>query len=258
MMIVRTYKFPGIYAIRNKVTGRAYYGQAKIVSRRLTNELSLLRNNQHHSIHLQRSYNKHGEENFEIVIIHNLSFLSEEFRPMTLDYLEDEIIKITKPNYNRRNGGRSQYIISEETLVKLRPKRKAMWLKEGFRENQSNHQVRTWKDQEYRDHQTKKKKQYWKDPEIRAKYLAAINANWQNPEYRKRQIEKIREGIRKAKEANGGKIAKSWSEKRSENFKNRWKDPETRAKMIKAMKEGWSKKKALANPISDPDSPQQI
>jgi len=54
----------GIYQIRNKKNGKVYIGSAVDIERRWRVHKRLLKQNKHHSRHLQRSYNKHGECNF--------------------------------------------------------------------------------------------------------------------------------------------------------------------------------------------------
>jgi len=53
----------GIYLIKNVVDGKVYVGSAKRLIERISLHKHLLRNN-HHSIHLQRAWNKYGENVF--------------------------------------------------------------------------------------------------------------------------------------------------------------------------------------------------
>jgi group I intron endonuclease len=53
-----------IYSITNTITGKLYIGSAYEVKARWACHLSTLRNNKHHSPHLQRSWNIHGESAF--------------------------------------------------------------------------------------------------------------------------------------------------------------------------------------------------
>jgi group I intron endonuclease len=59
----------GIYIIQNKKNKKLYVGSAVDVKKRWHNHKSDLRNNKHHSPRLQHSWNKHGEENFEFLLI---------------------------------------------------------------------------------------------------------------------------------------------------------------------------------------------
>jgi group I intron endonuclease len=54
----------GVYQIRNTVTGSKYIGSAVDFARRRRTHFWLLRRGRHHSVHLQRSYDKHGIQAF--------------------------------------------------------------------------------------------------------------------------------------------------------------------------------------------------
>lgn len=59
----------GIYCIFNKLSSKLYIGSALNMSKRLYTHSQQLADNKHHSILLQRAYNKYGKENFEIFIL---------------------------------------------------------------------------------------------------------------------------------------------------------------------------------------------
>ncbi|WP_346905973.1 GIY-YIG nuclease family protein [Clostridium sp.] len=108
----------GIYSITNLVTGDKYIGQTRVSFENRWNQHKRdLGLNSHHSEHLQRAWNKYGEEGFEFKAIH----ICDE-----LDILDDlEIYYIKKYDsfnngYNlTTGGGASEYEMSEETRVKL-------------------------------------------------------------------------------------------------------------------------------------------
>lgn len=58
-----------VYQIRNTISGRVYVGSAADVDRRWRDHRYLLRRGQHHSVKLQRSWNRHNEEAFEFLIL---------------------------------------------------------------------------------------------------------------------------------------------------------------------------------------------
>lgn len=72
----------GIYKIVNKIDGKYYVGSSKNIKDRWRNHIKDLRRNRHHNQHLQRSWMKYGESNFDFTIIkilnNNNSILSEE------------------------------------------------------------------------------------------------------------------------------------------------------------------------------------
>lgn len=59
----------GIYQILNLVNGKMYIGSSNNIERRIYDHGALLLNNRHHSIHLQRAFDKYGNENFDVNIL---------------------------------------------------------------------------------------------------------------------------------------------------------------------------------------------
>lgn len=62
-------KKTGIYKIVNKINGKVYVGSSVNINKRWLEHVSYLNRGVHHSIKLQRSYNKYGSEFFEMSII---------------------------------------------------------------------------------------------------------------------------------------------------------------------------------------------
>jgi len=88
-----------IYKISNKINGKVYIGQTarSSINNRFARHLSDLRKNKHHSILLQRAWNKYGESSFEFSIIQQA--------PEDTDLNELEIYWIAKLNSNNPNHG---------------------------------------------------------------------------------------------------------------------------------------------------------
>ena len=59
----------GIYHIKNKTNNKKYIGSAIDLKSRFRTHVYNLKNNLHHSKHLQNAWNKYGSENFEFVIL---------------------------------------------------------------------------------------------------------------------------------------------------------------------------------------------
>lgn len=58
----------GVYLIKNKVNNKFYVGSsAKSIKERFWQHRTFLRMNKHGNIHLQRSWNKHGENSFDFI-----------------------------------------------------------------------------------------------------------------------------------------------------------------------------------------------
>ena len=83
----------GIYMIENRINGKLYIGQTNNLSRRHKRHFSDLRANVHPNPHLQHSFNKYGEENFNFKII---LYCEED----DLTYFEDFFIKFFNFNKN--------------------------------------------------------------------------------------------------------------------------------------------------------------
>ena len=67
-MNILAHKISGIYKITNLVNGHCYVGSAANIKQRWAQHISALRLNKHHSIYLQRAWNKYGENNFSFSI----------------------------------------------------------------------------------------------------------------------------------------------------------------------------------------------
>ena len=59
----------GIYTITNIANGHRYVGSAVDMGRRWSQHKGSLLSNRHHSIYLQRAWNKHGENTFEFEVL---------------------------------------------------------------------------------------------------------------------------------------------------------------------------------------------
>ena len=77
-----TYKYlmlnGGIYQIKNIVNGKVYVGSAKDFDERWGSHLYDLRRGTHINPHLQRSFSKHGEQNFEFGVVEILGKYDKE------------------------------------------------------------------------------------------------------------------------------------------------------------------------------------
>ena len=63
----------GVYMIKNKVNGKFYIGSSVDIAFRWARHKRQLHNGNHHSVHLQRAWDKYGEENFEFKVIEECS-----------------------------------------------------------------------------------------------------------------------------------------------------------------------------------------
>jgi group I intron endonuclease len=79
--------YTGIYRIVNTVSNKAYVGQSLRVKKRVQEHFRLLRLGKHTNTHLQRSYNKHGEDAF----VWELEVLCED--ASDLDLIENAFLQ---------------------------------------------------------------------------------------------------------------------------------------------------------------------
>lgn len=86
----------GIYQIRNVLTDDIYIGSTLNFAQRKRQHLASLRKNIHHSIILQRAWNKYGEENFDICFI-------QQTNEANLLYVEQSYLNLLCPKYNILN-----------------------------------------------------------------------------------------------------------------------------------------------------------
>jgi group I intron endonuclease len=77
----------GIYSIQNIVTGKHYVGCSTNCRRRWTYHKYQLKSGTHHSIKLQRSYDKHGLEAFVFTIIQEIDN-PEDLHDVEADFIE--------------------------------------------------------------------------------------------------------------------------------------------------------------------------
>lgn len=86
----------GTYQIVNLINNKKYVGSSKNIIRRWFIHKSALKNNRHHCVYLQRSWNKHGEATFKFEILKALDHPTEE------QLFAEELIAIKEllPEYN--------------------------------------------------------------------------------------------------------------------------------------------------------------
>jgi len=92
----------GIYAITNKENSKTYIGSAVCFGERWYSHKWDLRKGTHHNIHLQRSWDKHGEEAFEFGILEYLDkseklYLAEQFWIDVYQEEDRELYNIATP-----------------------------------------------------------------------------------------------------------------------------------------------------------------
>ncbi len=115
----------GIYALVNKVNGHFYIGSAINLATRKIRHISPLRKGKHFNRHLQRAYDKYGEDAFDYVIL-------VYCEPIFLLQYEQFFIDTLHPEYNLSPvaGSRLGVPVSDETRRKLSESHKGKLLTE--------------------------------------------------------------------------------------------------------------------------------
>lgn len=114
-------KYPGIYQIVNRQNNKIYIGGTLDLRERLANHISELRNNRHHSIYLQRAFNKYGIDSFYFEILELCEpdwNIIEKLEQGYFEKYRETFVKNTYNILNISNRGFSKNH-SEETILKI-------------------------------------------------------------------------------------------------------------------------------------------
>jgi group I intron endonuclease len=106
-------KTTGIYQIINIINNHSYIGSSKNIYKRWKTHLRALKNNKHHSIYLQRAYNKYGIDSFNLIIIEQTNKLFKQ---------EKYWINKLSPEYNVGSVGGGDNISNHPNLEQIRKK----------------------------------------------------------------------------------------------------------------------------------------
>lgn len=113
-------KIACIYKLVNIVHGKFYIGASRDFKNRKSGHISRLRRNIHDNSILQRSFNKHGEENFEFHILEYVDNVQD------LPIREQYYIDTLDPHYNLvRNVANDPRMTSHEGYIDI-PRRKVI------------------------------------------------------------------------------------------------------------------------------------
>lgn len=110
----------GIYAIKNKINGKMYIGMTTDFKDRIEKHLWALRNNKHHSIKLQRAFNKYGEDNFDYYVLEEMKeSTSNQLAEKERDYIKKYDTYNNGYNCSLGGEGHEGYTPNPEVIRKL-------------------------------------------------------------------------------------------------------------------------------------------
>ncbi len=108
----------GIYSITNIVNNKKYIGQSVDVKRRLRNHKWALKHNKHINDHLQKSFNKYGEDCFVFDVICECE--EEKLDDMERFYIAHYDCMNPNYGYNSESGGNLCKRWSDELKLKMK------------------------------------------------------------------------------------------------------------------------------------------
>lgn len=109
----------GIYKIINLVNNKVYIGSAVDINERFGEHKNMLIKNKHHSIKLQRSFNKHGIHNFKFEIIEKCEPIKKTMFEQEQHYIDLYDSYNNGYNCTKKAGSSLGIKLSEETRIKI-------------------------------------------------------------------------------------------------------------------------------------------
>lgn len=188
-----------IYQIKNTKTNKIYIGSAVDVNNRWIRHRSDLILGRHHSIHLQRAWEKYGEESFEFSIIEEVS---ESEQLIVREQYFIDLNKSANPDFGYNispTAGSSLGVKhSDETRQKFSEvqkerykddeqrkltgeKSRLAWQKEGVKEAASERMKERWSDPKEIEAQKERMKKITNDPVIAEKRYKGLKEYFSDP-----------------------------------------------------------------------------
>lgn len=111
-------KVSGIYSLQNIKNNKVYIGKSNNLYRRLAQHRADLRNNHHSNSYLQNSFNKYGEESFQIFIIETCE--EKDLPQRESHYISNFKSLVRDSGYNLAEETETGTKHSQETKDKIR------------------------------------------------------------------------------------------------------------------------------------------
>ena len=168
--------YGGVYKILNVMNGKVYVGSAANFKSRWKFHLGQLRYGNHHSITLQRAYNKYGERNFMFVII---EVIKDKTKLKEREQIWKDFYKSYDPRYGYDICPKAENCLgvkhTPETCAKRSVATKRNWANPECRERIMTNLKKSLSDPEYKSKMAKITKKMWENPELRKKMLDGQN-----------------------------------------------------------------------------------
>ena len=170
----------GVYTIKNLVSGKIYIGSARLFKRRFSQHKTCLRGGYHQNSHLQRAWNKYGEDAF-------LFSISVVCSPELMQLYEQKMIDAMSPEYNQSKSAYSGIAvgstITDEHKAKVGLASKEAWKNPEYR-NKVTESIRRSMTEEECSNRSKRTQKLWADPEYRQKAIDARKGRATNKGYK--------------------------------------------------------------------------
>lgn len=242
----------GVYLIYCSADGLGYIGSAReSIEGREYNHGRAVDTGTHKNQHLQRAWDKYGEDMFEVLVVETCpKEIALEREQYYLDLYFDTGLLF---NMSRRATGGSGPR-SEESKIKQAAAMKNYWSNPKFRERQAASMNSYWADPEKREEQSARILKFFENPEEIEKLSEINTLRYKDPAAR----QKMSASQQAAYSGPNGHFRK---EKLSALSTERFSDPDERAKLSVAQKAAWAKnperraavKEACTKAWEDPD-----
>jgi group I intron endonuclease len=184
---------PSIYQIRHIESGKVYVGSAVDPRRRKSDHFKCLRKGAHHSRHLQRAWNKYGEDAFVFEIIEPVLFVEDLI--IREQYWIDTLRAADRKhgfNICLTAGSALGTKRSNETLLLQSEVTKARWNDPAFRAKVSEQAKARGADPTVRKQLTEQSRAYFADPAARVKASDRMKEWCADPAERERMSERTK------------------------------------------------------------------
>lgn len=197
-------KISGIYYIKNIINNKLYIGQSIDVYTRLSRHRTDLRSGRD-SKHLQRAYDKYGEDNFEFTMFMECSVEDLDF--WEKHYIAEWNTQDENFGYNLDGGGSKSRLMSEETKALMSQAQKGRIVSEETKKKLStnhadfsgvnNPNFGKTRSEQSRQKSRESNQKTWSDPELRARH-SQIKAGQGTKQYYSPQLDMVFDGLKQA------------------------------------------------------------